>query len=121
MEILNYLQDAAGARNLVCDLAVTHDRYGNSAQPHQDGLLTHPQDLEAGPLHVAARKKISTYRDQYANNRNITFMPAITSTSSRMHGEFLRLLFLQAHRARPRRTSPSVSYTHLTLPTIYSV
>jgi len=37
-------------------------------------------------------------RDQYANNRNITFMPAITSTSSRMHGEFLRLLFLQAHR-----------------------
>ena len=27
-----------------------------------------------------------------------TFMPAITSTSSRMHGEFLRLLFLQAHR-----------------------
>jgi len=35
----------------------------------------------------------------YANNRNITFMPAITSTFSRMHGEFLRLLlFLQAHR-----------------------
>jgi len=25
-------------------------------------------------------------------------MPAITSTFSRMHGEFLRLLFLQAHR-----------------------
>ena len=25
-------------------------------------------------------------------------MPAITSTSTRMHGEFLRLLFLQAHR-----------------------
>ena len=30
-------------------------------------------------------------------NRNITFMPAITSTSSRMHGEFLRpSLLLQA-------------------------
>ena len=97
VEILNYLQDAAGSRNLVFDLAVTHDRYGSSAQPHQNGLLTHPQDLDA-PLHVAARKKINTYRDQYANNRNITFMPAITSTSSRMHGEFLRLLFLQAHR-----------------------
>ena len=49
-------------------------------------------------MHVAARKKINTYREQYAYNRNITFMPAITSTSSRMHGEFLRLLFLQAHR-----------------------
>ena len=60
-------------------------------------MLTHPQDLDA-PLHVAARQKINKHRDQYANNRNITFMPAITSTSSRMHGEFLRLLFLQAHR-----------------------
>ena len=29
------------------------------------------------------------HRDLYAGNRNITFMPAITSTSSRMHGEFL--------------------------------
>ena len=97
VEIPNYLQDAAGSRNLVFDLAVTNARYGSSAQPRQNGLLTHPQDLDA-PLHVAARKKINTYRDQDANNRNITFMPAITSTSSRMHGEFLRLLFLQAHR-----------------------
>ena len=97
VEILNYLQDAAGSRNLVFDLAVTHDRYGSSAQPHHNGLLTHPQDLDA-PLYVAARKKINVYRYQYATNRNITFMPAITSTSSHMHGEFLRLLFLQAHR-----------------------
>ena len=29
---------------------------------------------------------------------NMLIMPAITSTSSRMHGGFLRLLFLQAHR-----------------------
>ena len=32
-------------------------------------------------LDIAARKKINTYREQYAYNRNITFMPAITSTS----------------------------------------
>ena len=80
---------------------MTHDRYGSSAQPHLNSLLTHPQDLDA-PLHVAARKKISAYRAQYANNRannrNISFKPAITSTSSHLHGEFLRLLFLQAHR-----------------------
>ena len=33
-------------------------------------------------------------------NQNISFLPAIVSTvctSTRMHGEFLRLLFLQAH------------------------
>ncbi len=29
---------------------------------------------------------------------HISFLPAIVSTSTRMHGEFLRLLFLQAHR-----------------------
>ena len=28
----------------------------------------------------------------------ISFLPAIFSTSTRMHGEFLCLLFLQAHR-----------------------
>ena len=32
------------------------------------------------------------------NNQNISFLPAIVSTGTRMHGEFLRLLFLQAHR-----------------------
>ena len=40
-------------------------------------------------------------RQWAAANIMRTFMPAITSTivtSSRMHGEFLRLLFLQAHR-----------------------
>ena len=97
VEIVNYLQDAAGARNLVFDLRITHDRYGRSTQPHQNGQLTHPRDLDA-PLRIAAKSKIDDYRDQYANNQNISFLPAITSTSTRMHGEFLRLLFLQAHR-----------------------
>ena len=74
--------------------------------PLHNGLLTHPLDLDA-PLHVAARQKINKHRDLYANNRNITFMPAITSTSSRMHGEFLRLLFLQAHRETTAHFTPS--------------
>ena len=97
VEIVNYLQDAAGARNLVFDLRITHERYGRSTQPHQNGQLTHPRDLDA-PLRIAAKSKIDDYRGQYANNQNISFLPAITSTSTRMHGEFLRLLFLQAHR-----------------------
>ena len=63
----------------------------------QNGLLTHPQDID-GPLHVAAQRKIAAYQQQYADNQNISFLPAIVSTSTRMHGEFLRLLFLQAHR-----------------------
>jgi hypothetical protein len=59
--------------------------------------LTYPQDIDA-PLHIAAQRKTNTYRQEYAQNQNISFLPAITSTSTRMHGEFLRLLFLQAHR-----------------------
>ena len=47
--------------------------YGSSAQPHRNGSLTHPQNLDA-PLLLAAsaKRKIDEYQRQYANNRNIT-------------------------------------------------
>ena len=63
----------------------------------QNGLLSHPQDLDA-PLRLAAQRKGNSYRQQYADNQNISVLPAIMTTSSRMHGEFLRLLYLQALR-----------------------
>ena len=44
------------------------------------------------------RDRIAACQQQYADNQNISFLPAIVSTSTRMHVEFLRLLFLQAHR-----------------------
>jgi hypothetical protein len=97
VELRSYLQDAAGRRSLVFDLSMTHDRFGSSSHVQQNGLLSHPQDLNA-PLRLAAQRKINGYRQQYADNQNISFLPAIMSTSTRMHGEFLRLLFLQAHR-----------------------
>jgi hypothetical protein len=49
-------------------------------------------------MRVAAQRKTNAYRQTYADNQNISFLPAIMSTSNRMLGEFLRLLFLQAHR-----------------------
>ena len=48
--------------------------------------------------------EIRSYLRDQAGSRSlvvdlsISFLPAIMSTSTRMHGEFLRLLFLQAHR-----------------------
>ena len=81
---------------MVFDLSIAHDRFGSSSHVQQDSLLTHPQDLD-GPLRVAAQRKINAYRQQYAENQNISFLPSIVSTSCRMHGEFLRLIFLQAH------------------------
>jgi hypothetical protein len=97
MEICNYLRDQAGSRSLVFDLSITHDRYGSSSLQLHNGRLTHPQDIDA-PLHIAAQRKINSFRQQCADNQNISFLPAIVSTSTRMHGDFLRLLFLQAHR-----------------------
>ena len=102
VEIRNNLRQA-GSRSLVFDLSIvllvlkctsiTHDRFGSSSHVQQNGLLSHPQDLYA-PLRLAAQRKINGYRQQYADNQNISFLPAIMSTSTR--GEFLRLLFLQA-------------------------
>jgi hypothetical protein len=97
VEVRSYLRDAAGSRSLVFDLSITHDRIGSSCHVQQNGSLSHKQDLDA-PLRMAAQRKINSYRQQYADNQNIPFLPAIMTTSSRMQGEFLRLRFLQAHR-----------------------
>ena len=55
-------------------------------------------DTPDASLNEAANRKLNKYRNHYANNHSISFLPAITSTPARMHGECLRLLFLQAHR-----------------------
>ena len=48
--------------------------------------------------------KIRKYRADYNNNppRGVAFMPAIASTSGRLHMEFIRILFLQSHRETDR-------------------
>ncbi len=91
------MRDQAGSRSLVFDLSITHDRDGSSSHVQQNGLLSHPQDLDAR-LRLAAQRKMNGYRQQFADNHNTSFLPAVVSTSTRMHGKFLRLLFLQAQR-----------------------
>jgi hypothetical protein len=61
VEIRNYLRDAAGRRSLVFDLSMTHDHFRSSSHVQQNGLLSHPQDLDA-PLRLAALRKINGYR-----------------------------------------------------------
>ena len=68
-----------------------------------NGHLKYPNNLDQS-LHDAAADKIRKYRADY-NNRPpsaVSFMPSIASTSDRLHGEFVRLLFLQAHRETDR-------------------
>jgi hypothetical protein len=89
IELAGYLANAAGPVPLVMDLQIAHDRVGSSTDPSLNGHLKYPN-----------RK----YRADY-NNRPpsvVSFMPAIASTSGRLHSEFVRLLFLQAHRETDR-------------------
>jgi hypothetical protein len=55
-------------------------------------------------INEAVADKIRKYRAGYNNNppSAVSFMPAIASTSGRLHSEFIRLLFLQDHRETDR-------------------
>jgi hypothetical protein len=103
IELAGYLANAAGPVPLMLDLRIAHDRFASSSDPSINGHLHYPNALD-GPLNEAAADKIRQYRADYNNRPStaISFMPAIASTSGRLHCEFVRLLFLQAHRETDR-------------------
>jgi hypothetical protein len=101
-EIRNYLQDAAGRRSLVFDLSITRERFGSSNHVHQNGLLSHPQDLDA-PLRLAAQRKTNSYKQQYAANQNI-FSPPLSAQAHACMANFCVFSFYRP-AGRPRRTS----------------
>jgi hypothetical protein len=79
---------------------------GSVALSRQDFVWNralYPNDIDRS-LNEAAADKIRKYRADYNNNppHAISFMPAIASTSGRLHSDFVRLLFLQAHRETDR-------------------
>ncbi len=103
IELSGYLANEAGPVLLVLDLRIAHDRVGSSTDPTLNGHLRYPNNLDQS-LNEAAADKIRKYRADY-NNRPpsaVSFMSAIASTSGRLHSEFVRLVFLQAHRETDR-------------------
>jgi hypothetical protein len=78
IELAAYLANAAGPVPLVLDLRITHDRFGSSSVPSLNEHLHYPNDLDGALTESAAA--------------------AIATTSTCLHSEFVRLLFLQAHR-----------------------
>jgi hypothetical protein len=87
----------------VLGLRIAHERWGSSSDPSINGHLRCPNDIDRS-RNEAAADKIRKYRADYNNNppNAISFMPAIASTSGRLHSEFVRLLFVQAHRETDR-------------------
>jgi hypothetical protein len=103
IELAGYLANETGPVPLVLDLRIVHDRVGSSTDPTLNGHLRYPNNLDQS-LNDAAADKIRKYRADY-NNRPpsaVSFMTTIVSTSGRLHSEFVRLLFLQAHRETDR-------------------
>ena len=103
IELAGYLVNETGPVPLVLDLRIAHDRFGRSSDLSLNGNLRYPNDIDRS-LNEAAADKIRKYRADYNNNppTAVSFMPAIASTSGRLHSEFIRLLFLQAHRETDR-------------------
>jgi hypothetical protein len=103
IELAGYLANEVVPVPLVLDLRIAHDRVGSSSDPTLNGHLKYPNNLDQS-LNDEATDKIRKYRTDY-NNRTpstVSFMPAIASTSGRLHSEFVRLLFLQDHRETDR-------------------
>jgi hypothetical protein len=102
IEIPGYLANDAGPVPLVLDLRLAHDRFGSSSDPTLNGRL-HYNDIDKS-LNEDAYDKIRKYRADYNNNppNDVAFMPAIAGTNGRLHSDFIRLLFLQAHRETDR-------------------
>ena len=88
-----------GDRHLVIDIACTHEFGGNHRRDiGRNGQL---RDHDVNKLlETTARTKVARYREAYANRQGTTyaFLPCVMSTSGRIHGEFLRLLYILAHR-----------------------
>jgi hypothetical protein len=103
IELAGYLANAADPVPSVMDLRIPHDRMGSSTDPSLNGHLKYPNNLDQS-LNDEAADKIRKYRTDY-NNRPpsaVSFIPAMASTSGRLHSEFVRLLFLQTHRETDR-------------------
>ncbi len=85
--------------SLVLDLRITHGRWGSSSVPSINGNVPYPNDIDSS-LNESVTDKIRKYHTDYNNKppNVISFMTDISSTSGRIHSEFVRLLFLQAHR-----------------------
>ena len=90
-------------RTLIMDYTMTHIRFGRS-HLHPMGQLTNTRRSDGPPdpdgvLKDVTRIKTRHYRNLYLNHPDpIAFIPLDVDTTGRLYGEFIRLLFLHAHR-----------------------
>ena len=79
------------------DLSIVHDFHGNTSD-NRHGRPRHQNPDQVLIDRAVAKVQGSAYRPDYIQNRNAAFLPLILSTSGRLHDEFVRLLYISAHR-----------------------
>jgi hypothetical protein len=94
--LTGYLENATGPVSLVLDLRIAHERFGSSSDPSINRHLHYSNDVDRS-LNETVPDKIRKYRAEYHNNppNTISFMSGITSTSGRLHSEFISYVFKQ--------------------------
>jgi hypothetical protein len=84
-----------GIRDVITDVTLRHEFHGSSAHLDRNGELTH--DDVNGALEAAIKEKLNHYHHDY-NERNFLFLPAVMTTSGRISGDLLRLIYILSHR-----------------------
>ena len=84
--------------DVLVDITIRHDFIGAGRSGLSQGQLRNPDNPDHISLESSAADKIRNYRDAYAVNRQVAFLPACVTTSGRIHGEFLRLLFFLSNK-----------------------
>jgi hypothetical protein len=80
----------AGIRDLIIDVSLRHEFHGACADHTRNGEASHADSN--GALDAAVKAKLDSYQHDY-NERNFFFLPAVMTTSGRISGDFLRLLY----------------------------
>jgi hypothetical protein len=68
--------------------------FRSSAHPERNGELTHDDVNRA--LDATVKEQLNHYHHDY-NECNFFFLPVVMTTSGRISGDFLRLLYILSH------------------------
>ncbi len=84
-----------GLRDVIVDVPCRHEFRSSCANQERTGKTSH-LDVN-GALDAAVKEKLDRYQHDHTE-RNFFFLPAVTTTSGRINGDFLRLLYILSHR-----------------------
>jgi hypothetical protein len=90
--------NVAGTSDLIIDVAIVHDFHGSVADLARHGQPRHSNPDKVLVDMAVAKSQGNRYRPDYLRHHNKAFLPLVMSTSGRLHGEFVRLLYLLAHK-----------------------